>query len=204
MPIYKILRRPEWDAFRAAGEIRGAPVDLADGFIHFSTAAQLAQTAARHFRDESDLVLLAIEAGALGPDMPSADLVVSPQHRILLRSRVALRMFGTDEILVAAKQLLQIEGVDLATDLAEVEYVHILFDQHEVVRANGTATESLYLGPRALAALPATAVEEILAIFPELTQRTHAPAGARMLASGRKARKLAHRHSKNGQPLVLA
>ncbi|MCJ1900971.1 MULTISPECIES: Hint domain-containing protein [Paracoccus] len=145
-----------------------------------------------------------IRAGALGPDMPSADLVVSPQHRILLRSRVALRMFGTDEILVAAKQLLQIEGVDLATDLAEVEYVHILFDQHEVVRANGTATESLYLGPQALAALPAKAVEEILAIFPELTQRTHAPAGARMLASGRKARKLAHRHSKNGQPLVLA
>ncbi|MDF3853754.1 Hint domain-containing protein [Paracoccus sp. P2] len=153
---------------------------------------------------DARLMPVRIKAGALGPNMPSADLTVSPQHRILLRSRIAQRMFGTDEILVAAKQLLQIEGVERATDLAEVEYVHILFDRHEVVRANGTATESLYLGPQALAALPAPAVGEILAIFPELAARSHAPEGARMLASGRKARKLAQRHAQNGQPLVLA
>jgi uncharacterized protein (DUF952 family) len=67
MLIYKILRRPEWDAFRAAGATDGAPVDLADGFIHFSTAAQVAETAARHFARESDLVLVACDAGALGP-----------------------------------------------------------------------------------------------------------------------------------------
>lgn len=67
MLIYKIFRRPEWDAFRAAGETAGAPVDLADGFIHFSTAAQVVETAARHFATESDLVLVAFEAEALGP-----------------------------------------------------------------------------------------------------------------------------------------
>lgn len=67
MLIYKILRRPEWDAFRAAGETAGAPVDLADGFIHLSTAAQVAETAAKHFAEESDLVLVAFEATALGP-----------------------------------------------------------------------------------------------------------------------------------------
>ncbi len=67
MLIYKILRRPEWDAFRAAGATDGAPVDLADGFVHFSTAAQVAETAARHFATESDLVLVACEAEALGP-----------------------------------------------------------------------------------------------------------------------------------------
>ncbi|OYX41368.1 MAG: hypothetical protein B7Z02_15835 [Rhodobacterales bacterium 32-67-9] len=67
MLVFKILRRPEWDAFRAAGETAGAPVDLADGFIHFSTAAQLAETAAKHFATESDLVLVAFDAGALGP-----------------------------------------------------------------------------------------------------------------------------------------
>ncbi|NCU19296.1 DUF952 domain-containing protein [Candidatus Falkowbacteria bacterium] len=67
MLIYKIFRRPEWDAFRAAGETSGAPVDLADGFIHFSTAAQVVGTAARHFATESDLVLVAFEAEALGP-----------------------------------------------------------------------------------------------------------------------------------------
>ncbi|PJF08338.1 DUF952 domain-containing protein [Pseudorhodobacter sp. MZDSW-24AT] len=69
MLIYKIFRRPEWDAFRAAGETEGAPVDLADGFIHFSTAAQVAETAARHFATESDLVLVAFRADALGPDL---------------------------------------------------------------------------------------------------------------------------------------
>jgi dihydroorotate dehydrogenase len=49
MLIYKILRAPEWEAFDAAGETAGAPVDLADGYIHFSTAAQAAETAAKHF-----------------------------------------------------------------------------------------------------------------------------------------------------------
>lgn len=67
MLIFKILRRPEWDAFRAAGATAGAPVDLADGYIHFSTAAQVAATAARHFATESDLVLVAVAADRLGP-----------------------------------------------------------------------------------------------------------------------------------------
>ncbi|NKB16226.1 MAG: DUF952 domain-containing protein [Sphingomonadales bacterium] len=66
MLIYKIFRRPEWDAFRAAGETFGAPIDLADGFIHFSTAAQVAETAARHFAEEGDLVLVALRPDALG------------------------------------------------------------------------------------------------------------------------------------------
>lgn len=69
MLILKIFRRPEWDAFRAAGRTRGAPVDLADGFIHFSTAAQVAETAARHFGSESDLVLVAVASGPLGADL---------------------------------------------------------------------------------------------------------------------------------------
>lgn len=66
MLIFKIFRRPEWDAFRAAGETRGAPVDLADGYIHFSTAQQVAETAAKHFSSESDLVLVAFDGTRLG------------------------------------------------------------------------------------------------------------------------------------------
>ncbi|MBD3764503.1 MAG: DUF952 domain-containing protein [Rhodobacterales bacterium] len=69
MLIYKIFRRPEWDAFRAAGLTLGAPVDLADGFIHFSTAAQVAETAAKHFARESDLVLVALNPDRLGQDL---------------------------------------------------------------------------------------------------------------------------------------
>lgn len=66
MLIYKIFRRPEWDELRTAGQTFGAPVDLADGYIHFSAAPQLAETAAKWFAGESDLVLLAINADAIG------------------------------------------------------------------------------------------------------------------------------------------
>lgn len=69
MLIYKIFRRPEWEAFRDAGETAGAPVDLADGYIHISTAAQVAETAAKHFADQSDLVLVALDDAALGADL---------------------------------------------------------------------------------------------------------------------------------------
>lgn len=155
----------------------------------------------RKLAENPALVPVRIRAGALGPDLPGCDLLVSPQHRIMLRSRIARRMFGANEVLVAAKQLLLTEGVDLADDLAAVDYVHILFDRHEVVQANGTPTESLYLGPQTLQTLPAAAIAEITAVFPELADRLHAPEGARLLASGRQARKLAHRHAQNGQPL---
>jgi uncharacterized protein (DUF952 family) len=64
--IYKILPRSEWQAAREAGTFEGSPVDLADGFIHFSTAAQAQETAARHFRGQPDLVVLEVEAGDLG------------------------------------------------------------------------------------------------------------------------------------------
>lgn len=67
MLIFKIFRRSEWDAFRAAGETLGAPVDLADGYIHFSTAGQVPETAAKHFAEESDLVLVAFDPDTLGP-----------------------------------------------------------------------------------------------------------------------------------------
>ena len=69
MLIYKIFRRPEWNLMRLRSETFGAPVDLADGYIHFSTAAQVAETAARHFSSDSDLVLVACDADRLGPDL---------------------------------------------------------------------------------------------------------------------------------------
>lgn len=64
--IYKILPRTAWDAAAADGTYAGAAVDLADGFIHFSTAEQVAETAAKHFRGQRDLILVAVEADALG------------------------------------------------------------------------------------------------------------------------------------------
>jgi uncharacterized protein (DUF952 family) len=66
MRIYKILSRAEWDAAQAAGRFAGSPVDRADGFIHFSTAAQAPETARRRFAGQVGLVVLAIDAGRLG------------------------------------------------------------------------------------------------------------------------------------------
>lgn len=66
MLIYKILRDPEWQALSEAGETPGAPIDLADGFIHFSTAEQVAETAAKHFAGEDGLWLLTCNAVDFG------------------------------------------------------------------------------------------------------------------------------------------
>jgi uncharacterized protein (DUF952 family) len=64
--IYKICREAEWDAAVRAGVYRGSAADLRDGFIHFSTAAQVAETAARHFAGQRDLLIVAVDADALG------------------------------------------------------------------------------------------------------------------------------------------
>ncbi|GIX15093.1 MAG: hypothetical protein KatS3mg118_3052 [Paracoccaceae bacterium] len=66
MLVWKVFRAAEWAAFEAAGETAGAPVDLADGFIHFSTAAQLPATLRRHFAGERDLVLAGVAVAQLG------------------------------------------------------------------------------------------------------------------------------------------
>ncbi len=66
MLIYKIFRKPEWQQLDRDGQSLGAPVDLADGYIHFSTAAQLAETAAKHFADQDGLMLLACDADQMG------------------------------------------------------------------------------------------------------------------------------------------
>lgn len=66
MLIYKIFRAHEWAALRAAGETPGAPVDIADGFVHFSTRDQAPETAARHFAGEDGLMLVAVETERLG------------------------------------------------------------------------------------------------------------------------------------------
>jgi len=69
MLIYKVFRADEMAAFLAAGTTRGAPIDIADGFVHLSAGDQLAGTLAKHFAQERDLTLLAIEADTLGGDL---------------------------------------------------------------------------------------------------------------------------------------
>ena len=67
--IYKICTEELWRRAGKAGRFDGAPIDLADGYIHFSTAGQVRETAAKHFAGQPDLVLLAIPTDALGSDL---------------------------------------------------------------------------------------------------------------------------------------
>ncbi|QRM54140.1 DUF952 domain-containing protein [Sinorhizobium sp. BG8] len=64
--VYKIVPASLWRSARESGVFEGAPVDLADGYIHFSTANQVKETAARHFGGQTDLLLVAVDADSLG------------------------------------------------------------------------------------------------------------------------------------------
>ena len=65
--IYKICPASLWRAAETAGVFHGSRLDLSDGFIHFSSAEQVAETAARHFAGAADLVLVAVDGATLGP-----------------------------------------------------------------------------------------------------------------------------------------
>ncbi len=69
MLIYKIFRADEWAVLQAQGASDGAPIDVADGFVHFSTAEQAAETAAKHFAGVEGLTLVACDADAMGDDL---------------------------------------------------------------------------------------------------------------------------------------
>ena len=144
-----------------------------------------------------------IKAGSLGLGMPERDLVVSQHHRILVSSRIVQRMLNETEILVGAKFLLPLEGIDVACDMDEVTYVHFLFDRHQIVLSNGAETESLFTGPEALKSVPQEARDEIFAIFPELmTMNPKDTPSVRRMTPGRIGKQLAMRHHLNQKRLV--
>ena len=132
-----------------------------------------------------------IRAGALGAGLPARDMMVSRQHRMLVRGPRAELLFGEGEVLVRALHLLGLPGIEEA-DVAEVTYLHILFDRHEIVMADGAWTESFQPGDHALGGLDADQRAELLAIFPELatTEGTAAFEAARPTLRAHEARAL--------------
>jgi uncharacterized protein (DUF952 family) len=69
MLVFKIFRKSEWQALQTNGETKGAAIDLVDGFVHLSTGSQVAETLERHFANETDLVLAALEVESLEPEL---------------------------------------------------------------------------------------------------------------------------------------
>ncbi len=98
-------------------------------------------------------------------------LRVSPQHRILIQDSLAELLFGETQVLVAAKDLVNDHSIRRAEG-GTVEYVHILFDEHQVVYSNGLATESFLPGPQTTKSFAQETIDEICAIFPELDPGT--------------------------------
>lgn len=132
-------------------------------------------------------------------DAEDGDLFVSPQHRLLIRSMIAERMFGAREVLAPAAQLLGYKGIERADLSTPVAYCHLIFDHHAIVIANGIESESLYLGQNAICEfdrVPFLALRQVLT-----TEQTFQMQSAREFVFGKRLKRLLARHSKNDMPL---
>lgn len=158
--------------------------------------------------DSIDLTLypklrpICIKAGSLGAELPTQDLVVSRQHRMLIASIVALRVCNEDQVLVPAIKLVEHPDINIVQDTTEVEYFHIAFDAHQVIFANGAPTESFYLGKQALKAITPEAYAEIITLFPEVEETEFESASARLIPAGKQQKQLIARHIKNSKDFV--
>ncbi len=135
-----------------------------------------------------DFAPIHIAAGTFGDH---AALSVSPQHRILIRDPLAELLFEEPEVLIAAKDLVNGTTVTIREG-GTVEYVHILFDAHQVVFSEGLASESYLPGPQTAASFEAATLAEITALFPELAAPDNPawPLAARRILKGFEARVL--------------
>jgi Hint domain-containing protein len=122
----------------------------------------------RHVEAQGDLAPIHIRAGTFGQH---DDLLVSPQHRVLVRDSLAELLFGEGEVLVAAKDLLNDHSVVRRCG-DQVTYVHLMFDQHQIIFSEGLETESFLPGPQTTNCLEQPIVDEICEIFPELDPAT--------------------------------
>lgn len=192
-----------------SGEVSVEELQVGDFVITMDNGQQAIRWIGSRTLDSIDLVThpnlrpIRIRAGALAPGLPHRDLLVSPQHRVLVRSIVAQRMFGVLEVLVPAKKLLDLDGVDIETDAMSVTYHHFLFDRHEVVFSNGAPTESLFTGREALKSVGSSARKEIAELFPEIPMDNFDPRPARLVPKkGKMMLQMARRLKKNKKPVI--
>lgn len=108
-----------------------------------------------------------IRSGALNGIAPVRDTVVSPNHRVLIFSAAAQMLFGESEVLVAAQHLVGTPGFE-SVETGSVTYVHLMFEQHEVILGDGCWSESFQPGDYMLGSMDTGQREEILTLFPDL------------------------------------
>lgn len=132
-------------------------------------------------------------AGALGQGRPDEDLWVSPQHRMLLKGAAARALFNSDEVLVAAEDLVNDHSITVDASLREVTYIHLLLDRHNVIFANGMETESFHPSNTALDTIDPQDRARLLALLPGIEVNPHSYGDyARRNLSGSEAAILRH------------
>ncbi len=123
-------------------------------------------------RDRPQLRPIVIRKGALGHGLPEADLALAPNHRLMVGRDAPIEEIPAEDRLVSARSLLGSRGV-FEVDALGVTYVHLLFDQHEMIEANGVWTEAFHPGEMLRQSGDVARRAEVLEIFPELNAETH-------------------------------
>ena len=145
---------------------------------------------------------ICITAGSLGNNLPKSDLFVSRQHRMMVSSKASERMFGESDVLISAIKLVDLPGIFIDDKVEYIEYFHLVFDQHEIIFAEGAPTESFFIGPEALKTLSSDAREEMLNVFPEIEELDYTPRSACFIPPLKHQKKLVSRHIKNEKPML--
>jgi len=131
-------------------------------WIGCKTITGVRQYAFQHLRP------VMVKKHAFGHNMPQHDMQLSPQHRIHHESHLSTLRFGFREVLVPAKSLINNTTVLQDNRLKKIDYIHILFDRHEIIYAEGLACESFHPGEMAIGAIEDAARNELFDVFPEL------------------------------------
>lgn len=146
----------------------GREVRVASGALRPVTWIGRRVVSAEELARHPELCPIRLRPGALGPGIPKRDLVVSPQHKVLIRDARAEILFGSADVLVPAKAL--VDGVNVIRESPPdgVEYFHLMLQRHDLLLTEGAATESFYPGPYALRELGDDARADLAARFPGL------------------------------------
>ncbi|MEM8869932.1 MAG: Hint domain-containing protein [Pseudomonadota bacterium] len=122
-----------------------------------------------HLRRGGTQAAIRIAAGALGECCPERDLLVSPNHRMVISGWRAEALFGQDEVLVCASDLVNDHSIRQEPSEDPVTYYHFMFEKHEIVESNGAPSESFHPGRVPVAELDSQIREELFNLFPDLT-----------------------------------
>jgi hypothetical protein len=109
-----------------------------------------------------------IKKGTFGPYMPAQDIWVSQQHHMLLETEEAQKLLGCESVLAPAKALVNGQSIVLDTDMPEVKYLHLMFDEHQVVFVDGIPSESFYPSPSSLMSLTEEDRQLVFNLMPNL------------------------------------